>query len=183
VGELPEWGSTPAGVLLIVGLLILIGAGSFVLGRHLRRKWSDDDDEFPTQIDAGAGKADAAAFLIAMDASLRLPQRIALYEGRETRLGRDRRSNTVTLNDISISRRHARIIGEGRGFILQDEGSRGGTYVNRRRLHTGERHLLQHSETIQFYTFTYQFILTEAPTQVIDGEETIPSRLETDQSQ
>lgn len=172
---------TQGGILLIAGLLILIIAGGFLLSQPLIQRWKyRSDDDSPTQIAVDTEARDASAFLVAMEASIRLPQQISLYAGKEVRLGRDRRSNTVTLNDISISRRHARIIGDEQGFVILDEGSRGGTFVDRRRLHKDERHRLQHNEIIQFYTFTYQFVMADAPTQVIDGEMTIPTRLEID---
>lgn len=175
---------SPGGVLLIAGLLILTATVGVVVNQYCRQRWFRlEDNDLPTQIAADTGEYEATAFLVAMEASMRLPQRIPLHRGREVRLGRDRRLNTVTLNDISISRRHARISGEGNDFIIQDEGSRGGTFVNRRRLRAGERYRLQYNETVQFYTFTYQFVLLEAPTQVVDGEATIPTRLDIEQIQ
>lgn len=175
-----DWIVTPSGALLTIGLLLCLAGLSVVVIRQARRRGLASDDELPTQIIADAGEADAAAFLVALETSLRMPQRVPLHAGRETRLGRDRRSNTVTLNDISISRRHATISGRGENFYIHDENSRGGTFVNRRRLRDQHKVLLNHNDIIQFYTFTYQFVLSDAPTQVNDSEPTLSTRLDVD---
>jgi len=178
-----DWMVTPGGALLTIGLLLCLAGLSAVVIRQVRRRSFTGDDELPTQIIANEEEADAAAFLIALETSLRMPQKVPLHAGREIRLGRDRRSNTVTLNDISISRRHATISGRGENFYLHDEGSRGGTFVNRRRLRHEHKVLLNHNDIIQFYTFTYQFVLSEAPTQVNDSEPTLSTRLDLDSDQ
>jgi len=172
---------SPVGVMMGVGLLLIIVAVTFLLIR--RRHRPDLADESATEIVAHKDtEQEAAAFLVALETSLRLPQKVPLYAGCETRLGRDRHSNTVTLNDISISRRHATIIGRGPAFYIRDEESRGGTFVNRRRLHKDQKALLHHDDIVQFYTFTYQFVLSEAPTQVGESEVTLSTRLDTDQT-
>lgn len=171
-----DWFLSPGGALVLAGLVLIAVAVRFWL---LRRR-PDAADEFPTEIVADTGEVDAPAYLIALETSLRMPQRVPLHTGRETRLGRDRHSNTVTLNDISISRRHATIIGRGLDFYIRDEESRGGTFVNRRRLHKDQKVLLHHDDIVQFYTFTYQFVLSEAPTQVGESEVTLSTRLDTD---
>lgn len=175
-----DWLLTPGGVLIAFGLLLLIAMLIFWLIQR-RRQRRDTADDLPTEIAADSGEENAAAYLVAMETSLRLPQRVPLHAGRESRLGRDRRANTVTLNDISISRRHATIIGRGADFYIRDEASRGGTFVNRRRLHKDQKVLLHHDDIVQFYTFTYQFVLSDAPTQVGASEVTLSTRLDSDQ--
>jgi len=175
-----DWLLTPGGALIALGLLLLIALLIFWLIQR-RRQRRDAADDFPTEIAADTGGEDAAAYLVAMETSLRLPQKVPLHAGRETRLGRDRHANTVTLNDISISRRHATIFGRGPDFYIRDEASRGGTFVNRRRLHKDQKILLHHDDIVQFYTFTYQFVLSEAPTQVGESEVTLSTRLDIDQ--
>lgn len=174
-----DWITSPGGILVSVGLLMLAA----LLGAWLfrRRRRPDAADEFPTEIVADTGAEDAPAFLVALETSLRMPQRIPLYANRESRLGRDRHSNTIALNDISISRQHATIIGRGADFYVRDEQSRGGTFVNRRRLHKDQKVLLHHDDIVQFYTFTYQFVLSEAPTQVGESEVTLSTRLDNEQ--
>lgn len=173
-----DWLLTPGGALTVAGLAMLLAAALYWL---LRRRRQDASDDAPTEIVAVTGAEEAAAFLVALETSLRMPQQVALYAGRETRFGRDRRSNTVTLPDISISRRHASIIGSGPDFYIRDEASRGGTFVNHRRLPKAQEVLLHHNDIVQFYTFTYQFVLSEAPTQVGESEVTLSTRLESDQ--
>jgi len=174
-----DWLLTPGGALIALGLLLLVTVFGAWLLRHHRHR--DAADDFATEIAVDTGEENAAAYLVALETSLRMPQKVPLHAGRETRLGRDRRANTVTLNDISISRRHATIFGRGSDFYIRDEASRGGTFVNRRRLHKDQRILLHHDDIVQFYTFTYQFVLSEAPTQVGESEVTLSTRLDTDQ--
>jgi LPXTG-motif cell wall-anchored protein len=174
-----DWIVSPGGALVVVGLLLIAVAVGFWLRRRRRR--TDAADEFPTEIAVDAGAEDAAAYLVALETSLRLPQKVPLHAGRVSRLGRDRHANTVLLNDISISRRHATISGRGPDFYIRDEASRGGTFVNRRRLHKDQKVLLHHDDIVQFYTFTYQFVLSEAPTQVGESEVTLSTHLDNDQ--
>jgi hypothetical protein len=50
-----------------------------------------------------------------------------------TRLGRHPDSD-ISLDDISVSRRHAEIRHDGDEYVLRDAGSLNGTYVNQRRV-------------------------------------------------
>lgn len=54
-----------------------------------------------------------------------------------TRAGRSPDSD-VFLNDITVSRRHAEVLRDGRRFLIKDAGSLNGTYVNRERVDTAE---------------------------------------------
>ena len=40
----------------------------------------------------------------------------------------------IFLDDVTVSRRHARLLRQGKGFAIKDEGSLNGTFVNRRRI-------------------------------------------------
>lgn len=174
-----DWIVSPAGFVVIIGLLLLATTVGAWLIR--RRRHPDAADEVATEIVADAGPEEATAYLVALESSLRLPQKVPLHANRETRLGRDRHTNTVALNDISISRHHATIISRGKDYFLRDEESRGGTFVNRRRLHKDQKILLHHDDVVQFYTFTYRFVLSDAPTQSGESEVTESSRLDIDQ--
>jgi hypothetical protein len=55
--------------------------------------------------------------------------RIAL-DGREITIGRDSESD-IFLDDITVSRSHAKIFMDGEDFKVGDSGSLNGTYVNR----------------------------------------------------
>ncbi len=53
--------------------------------------------------------------------------------------------NKIVVDDLLVSREHARLVPDGRGFQVQDLGSRNGTYVNGHRIqtaHIGEDDLL-----------------------------------------
>jgi hypothetical protein len=54
--------------------------------------------------------------------------RLALFEG-ENILGREG-PGVVILKSSTVSRRHARIVIDGRGAFVEDLGSKNGTYVN-----------------------------------------------------
>lgn len=53
--------------------------------------------------------------------------------------------NDLVLLDHRVSRRHARVIHDGRGYVLEDADSRHGTYVNGERI---EQHLLKDGDRI-----------------------------------
>ncbi len=57
---------------------------------------------------------------------------IALAEG-ENLIGRDENAS-IWVDDVSISRHHARIVIDGGGARLEDLGSKNGTYVSERRI-------------------------------------------------
>lgn len=68
-------------------------------------------------------------------------------------IGRDPASD-IFLNDITVSRRHARIERAGAGFTLNDVGSLNGTYVNGQRI---ESYALAASDEIQIGKFRLVF--------------------------
>ena len=50
-----------------------------------------------------------------------------------TRLGRST-DGEISLDDITVSRRHAEIIRTGQSYVVRDVGSLNGTYVNNSRI-------------------------------------------------
>jgi hypothetical protein len=54
-------------------------------------------------------------------------------EGEQLIIGRDP-SNSVTINDAEISRKHSRLSFQGGKYVLEDLGSTNGTFVNGQRL-------------------------------------------------
>jgi len=53
--------------------------------------------------------------------------------GERTMIGRSPDCD-VFLDDVTVSRKHALLVREGRTFRIEDQGSRNGTFVNRRRI-------------------------------------------------
>ena len=70
-------------------------------------------------------------------------------EGELTRLGRHPDSE-ISLDDITVSRRHADIRRADEGYEIADSGSLNGTYVNQERI---ERAVLQHGDELQIGKF------------------------------
>lgn len=70
------------------------------------------------------------------------------------RLGRHPDSD-ISLDDISVSRRHAEIRQDGREFVLRDAGSLNGTYVNQRRV---DSVVLQQGDEILIGRFRLLFL-------------------------
>jgi pSer/pThr/pTyr-binding forkhead associated (FHA) protein len=70
-----------------------------------------------------------------------------------TRLGRHPDSE-ISLDDITVSRRHAEIQRTDDGYIASDAGSLNGTYVNQERI---DRMLLRHGDELQIGKFRLVF--------------------------
>jgi pSer/pThr/pTyr-binding forkhead associated (FHA) protein len=107
---------------------------------------SDDDvvvpvGELPTEIGVLIVRAGAQA-----------GARFALQE-EITRLGRHPESE-ISLDDITVSRRHAVIERTDDGYVISDAGSLNGTYVNQERV---ERLLLRHGDELQIGKFRLVF--------------------------
>ena len=62
----------------------------------------------------------------------------------------------VFLDDVTVSRNHALVEREGDGWVIIDEGSLNGTYVNRRR---GDRVALADGDEIQIGKYKLTFIV------------------------
>jgi pSer/pThr/pTyr-binding forkhead associated (FHA) protein len=69
--------------------------------------------------------------------------------------------STVQIDDIAVSAEHAviRPVGEG-GFVLEDQGSTNGTYVNDERV---ERHPLQPDDHLRIGWTVFKFVDAGAP--------------------
>jgi len=80
--------------------------------------------------------------------------RFALLD-RVTSLGRSV-ENDISLDDITVSRRHAVIERTGEHFIIHDNGSLNGTYVNQHRITSVE---LQHGDEVQVGKFHFLFLM------------------------
>ena len=67
-----------------------------------------------------------------------------LPPGSSVNLGREPHANTLVFHDASVSRRHALLRPAVSGFVVEDLGSKKGTYINGRKVdgptpvHTGD---------------------------------------------
>lgn len=76
-----------------------------------------------------------------------------LLDEQVTRLGRHPKSE-ISLDDITVSRRHAEIEHTAEGYIATDAGSLNGTYVNQERI---DKMLLRHGDEVQIGKFRLVF--------------------------
>ena len=70
-----------------------------------------------------------------------------------TELGRHPAS-AISLDDITVSRRHAEIERTSQGYVVRDVGSLNGTYVNQERI---EQAVLHHGDELQIGKFRLVF--------------------------
>ncbi len=70
-----------------------------------------------------------------------------------TRLGRHPDSE-ISLDDITVSRRHAEVQRTAEGYVVADSGSLNGTYVNQERV---ERAAVRHGDELQIGKFRLVF--------------------------
>jgi hypothetical protein len=80
--------------------------------------------------------------------------RFALLD-RVTSLGRSL-ENDISLDDITVSRRHAVVERMADRFVVHDNGSLNGTYVNHERIASSELH---HGDELQVGKFHFLFLL------------------------
>ena len=78
-----------------------------------------------------------------------------------TRLGRHPESE-ISLDDITVSRRHAEVTRVGTTYIVRDVGSLNGTYVNQERV---EEAPLRHGDELQVGKFRLVFFDDPGPAQ------------------
>ena len=76
-----------------------------------------------------------------------------LLDADVTRAGRHPDAD-IFLDDVTVSRHHAEIIRRGATFVVRDDGSLNGTYVNRERV---EEATLRHGDELQVGKFRLVF--------------------------
>ena len=74
--------------------------------------------------------------------------------GERTLIGRSPDCD-VFLDDVTVSRKHAEILREGERFTIKDLGSLNGTFVNRRRIESGE---LEDDDEVQIGKYRLTFL-------------------------
>lgn len=75
-------------------------------------------------------------------------------EGELVTIGRNPASHFF-LDDVTVSRRHAHIVPDTRGYTIEDQGSLNGTYLNRRRI---EKQQMFDGDEIQIGKFRLAFL-------------------------
>ncbi|CAN5429693.1 hypothetical protein BH23ACT3_BH23ACT3_08930 [soil metagenome] len=107
---------------------------------------TDDDVVVPIgELERGVG-------VLIVRAGAQAGSRFAL-DGELTALGRHPKSE-ISLDDITVSRRHAEITRTPDGYVITDAGSLNGTYVNQERV---ERSPLTHGDELQIGKFRLVF--------------------------
>ena len=66
----------------------------------------------------------------------------------------------IFLDDVTVSRNHAVVVREGDSWVIVDEGSLNGTFVNRRR---GDRTVLSDGDEIQIGKYKLTFLAPAGP--------------------
>ena len=60
------------------------------------------------------------------------------------------------LDDVTVSRRHAELVGEGATYVIRDLGSLNGTFVNKHRI---ESTVLEDDDEVQIGKYRMTFLL------------------------
>ena len=74
--------------------------------------------------------------------------------GPKTRIGRSPDCE-IFLDDVTVSRNHAVLVEDGGEFVVEDQGSLNGTFVNRRRIDSAP---LQNGDELQIGKYRLTFI-------------------------
>ncbi len=98
------------------------------------------------------GELDQGVGVLIVRAGAQAGDRFVL-DGDITRLGRHPDSE-ISLDDITVSRRHAEVQHTEQGYAVADSGSLNGTYVNQERV---ERAMLKHGDELQIGKFRLVF--------------------------
>ncbi len=110
-------------------------------------------------------RADSSAPVLTI---IKGPQSGASYplEGSEISVGRDPK-NAIFLNDMTVSRSHAKIIVNAQGAMVEDLGSLNGTWVDGAIVNAAPLH---DGSTLQIGTFTLVYHTGSAPERIETGE-------------
>ena len=109
---------------------------------------SDTDTAIPAVGDVQAGGP-----ALVVRAGDRAGEHFLLGDSRVT-IGRSSGAD-ILLDDITVSREHARVVRRPDGFYIEDADSLNGTYVNRRRI---ESHKLDDGDEIQIGKYKLSYL-------------------------
>ncbi len=127
--EVISWLPVAISLVALVLVIIVIRRPPRVVSTAVK-KFKEMTEPFFLEKDQVRGSRQVKAMLVVLEGDDSHREPIELV-GENTRLGRDEALSQVIINDRSVSRLHARITEEGDGhFVLYDEGSTSGSYVN-----------------------------------------------------
>ncbi len=116
---------------------------------------SDDDKPPPSSVVTHVVEVDPVAMrrhgIFTVASGLEAGKVLSIPQGEVSTLGRSSEC-TFPFDDVSLSRQHARVMRVGAEYILRDDGSRNGTFVNNSRLAKAET--LRNGDRIQLGSST-----------------------------
>lgn len=125
-----------------------------------------DNSELPPMMDELTMPVKVPSFTLEVVASLQyvrggenLPERLSIIRDQPALFGRSKSVCDHVLDDVRVSRLHAKITQNDGHFYIQDEGSSGGTFVNQQRLSVAEKLRLSDGDLINFNEVAYLFTL------------------------
>jgi hypothetical protein len=77
-----------------------------------------------------------------------------LPQGERTTIGRSPDCD-IFLDDVTVSRKHAVLVRDEDGYLIEDQGSLNGTFLNRRRIESGR---LEHGDELQIGKYRLSFL-------------------------
>ena len=108
-------------------------------GSLLREEDNDETTQSYTpeeEADVEARRDIEGPALVIRSGGGRAGEHFALEQGRTT-IGRSPDCD-IFLDDVTVSRRHAVALKQGDAFVIEDQGSLNGTFLNRRRIESAE---------------------------------------------
>ncbi len=159
--EVWSLGALVVSLLALVLVVILVRRPPKVISSVVN-KVKEITEPFFVDRDKARATQDVKAYLVVLEGDDPTRPPIELV-GENIRLGRDEQLAQVVLNDRSVSRLHARISNEmdrkgGERFMMYDEGSTSGSYVNYEQVGINGQ-WLQHDDIINLGRVRLQFKL------------------------
>lgn len=116
-------------------------------------------DELTMPVKVPSFTTEVAASLQYVRGGENLPERLSIIRDQPALFGRSKSVCDHVLDDVRVSRLHAKITQNDEHFYIQDEGSSGGTFVNQQRLSVAEKLRLSDGDLINFNEVAYLFTL------------------------
>lgn len=120
----------------------------------------DSEDDVTEAVQVLSFDRSAPAYLVYMGGGNHLAKKLPLEGNEPIRIGRKKSLCELVLDDRRVSRQHAAISLIDGEFYIIDEGSAGGTFINRQKLGATNSHKLAHNDIINFNEVEYRFTIT-----------------------